>query len=274
MNTASGSSGSVSAKPTRIWCRRKNQLIMTKQVLSGMRGTMHCSFLEAFPGGMKQPKPMRQCCNALVLLSVVGTELNHLLGYLHCSSKMGQVRPNTKPESFTAPTHRCAEGAKCSGHQLQMGQLILCSCGQLPDSWAQWTWPCSHKKEGQQCLFHTPQKTKVRVPLAEGLLQSQKGWKNAALLPGSPFHRYTMTRSTIKAIANLLLPGRWAKGPNSRLKSQAKQPNNVHRARQSRTRASTQEQKEKEKSKKVVSGVCLQVIHQRIYRLCCCNLPS
>lgn len=26
---------------------------MTKQVLPGMRGTMHCNFLEAFPGGMK-----------------------------------------------------------------------------------------------------------------------------------------------------------------------------------------------------------------------------
>lgn len=75
----------------------------------------------------------------------------------------------------------------------------------------------------------------------EGLLQCQKGQKNVALLPSSLFYWYTMTCPTIKAIANLFLPGRWAKGPKNRQKSWAMQPNKAHRAPQSLPRACTEE---------------------------------
>lgn len=199
---------------------------------------------------------MRQCFNALVLLSAVGTELNHLLGYLHCSPAGSRETKHKSLRASRLPT-------LCRMHQVLGTSATHGAAHPLlmwpaPDSWAQWTWPCSHRKDRQQCLFHKPQKTRVWDPLIEGLLQSQKGWKNAALLPGSPFYWCTVTRPTIIAIASRLLPGRWAQtAERSVRESNLRTCTELVRA----FHMPAHNNRKKRKSKKVVCGVCLQLNH-------------
>lgn len=208
------------------------------------------------------PKPNRQCCNAFVLLSVVGTELNHPVGYLHRSPA---GLSETKHEAWEPHnSHPCAECTKCSVSHGATHPLLTQPAPAREDPQTAGHNELNHaptRKTDNSAFFTNPRRPGCEILSQEGLLRSQKGWKNAALLPSSLFYWYTTAHPTIKAIANLFLPGRWGKGPRSRQKSCAKQPNNVQRAPQSLPHACTEEQKENEKSKEVVSGVCLQLNH-------------
>lgn len=168
MNTASGSSGSVSAKPTWIWSRRQKQLIVTKQVLPGMHDALQLPWCLSRWHETHSQNPTG---NAFVLLSGVGTELNHPVGYRH---RPPAGLSETKHEAWEPhDSHHCAECNKCSVSHGATHPLL--------------TWPAPAREvpqtAGHNELNHAPTK-KTTVPFSptpedQGVRSSRrKGYYN------------------------------------------------------------------------------------------------